>query len=149
TTLGGNVNLHSGDVFHVVMVYDGSTLTMTITDTTNTAQTFTTSWPINIATTIGGSTAFVGFTGGTGGLTTTQEILTWTYGPTAPPPTQAATPGFSPVGGTYAGPQTVTLSDSPSGAAIFYTTDGSTPTTSVTGTTKQYATALSVGSSQT
>jgi hypothetical protein len=78
--LGGGVNLHSGDIFHVHMTYDGTTLTMTITDTTNTADTFTTSWPINIPATVGANTAWVGFTAGTGGLTATQEILTWTYG---------------------------------------------------------------------
>ena len=78
------MNLHSGDVFHVVMSYDGTTLTMTITDMSNTTQTFTTSWPVNIASIVGGSTAYVGFTGGTGTLTSTQEILTWTYGTTAP-----------------------------------------------------------------
>jgi Legume lectin domain/Chitobiase/beta-hexosaminidase C-terminal domain/Fn3 associated len=87
TTLGGGVNLHSGDIFKVHMTYDGTTLTMTITDTVNTAQTFTTSWPINIPATVGGNTAYVGFTGGTGGSTATQEILTWSYGTgTAPPP---------------------------------------------------------------
>jgi len=150
TTLGGNVNLHSGDPFHVVMVYDGTTLTMTITDTVNTAQTFTKSWPINIATTIGGTTAFVGFTGGTGGLTTTQEIVKWTYSTSAaPPPSQAATPVFNPPGGTFSGTQSVSITDSTAGAAIFYTTDGTNPATSVTGTTKQYNTALSVASTQT
>jgi hypothetical protein len=150
TTLGGNVNLHSGDPFHVVMVYDGTTLTMTITDTINTAQTFTKSWPINIATTIGGTTAFVGFTGGTGGLTTTQEVLKWTYSTsTAPPPSQAATPAFNPPGGTYSGTQSVSITDATPGATIFYTTDGSNPATSVTTTTKQYTGALSVGTSQT
>ena len=150
TTLGGNVNLHSGDPFHVVMVYDGTTLTMTITDTINTAQTFTKSWRINIATTIGGTTAFVGFTGGTGGLTTTQEVLTWTYSTSSvPPPSQAATPVFNPPGGTYSGTQSVSITDATSGAAIFYSTDGTNPATSVTGTTKQYAGALSVGSNQT
>jgi hypothetical protein len=41
-------------------------------------------FPINIPTTAGGSTAFVGFGGGTGGLIATQDILTWTYPPTAP-----------------------------------------------------------------
>jgi hypothetical protein len=79
TTLGGGVNLHSGDIFNVHMTYDGATLTMTITDTANTAQTFTTSWTVNIPGTVGGNTTWVGFTGGTGGLTATQEILTWTY----------------------------------------------------------------------
>jgi hypothetical protein len=79
TTLGGGVNLHSGDIFNVHMTYDGTTLTMTITDTGNTALTFTTSWTVNIPGTVGGNTAWVGFTGGTGGLVATQEILTWTY----------------------------------------------------------------------
>src|SRR5262249_21445506 len=53
TTLGGGVNLHSGDPFHAVITYDGTTLKLTITDTLNPAQTFTTSWPINIANTLG------------------------------------------------------------------------------------------------
>jgi hypothetical protein len=79
TTLGGGVNLHSGDIMKAHMTYDGTTLTLTLTDTVNTAQTFTTSWPINIPSTVGGNTAFVGFTGGTGGLTSQQEIITWTY----------------------------------------------------------------------
>ena len=77
TTLGGGVNLHSGDTFKVHLNYDGTTLTMTITDTVNTTQTFTTSWPINIPSTVGANTAFVGFTGGVGGSTAIQEIITW------------------------------------------------------------------------
>jgi len=83
TTLGGGVNLHSGDIFKVHMTYDGTTLTMTITDTVNTAQTFTTSWAVNIPGTVGANTAWVGFTGGTGGAVATQEIVTWTYAPGA------------------------------------------------------------------
>jgi hypothetical protein len=77
--LGGGVNLHSGDVLQVHMIYDGTTLTMTITDTVTNA-TFTTSWPINIPATVGGNTALVGFTAGTG-LQTTTQVITWTYGP--------------------------------------------------------------------
>ena len=53
TTLGGGVNLHSGDIFQVQMSYDGTTLSMTITDTTTPADTFTISWPINIPNTVG------------------------------------------------------------------------------------------------
>jgi hypothetical protein len=42
----------------------------------------------------------------------------------------AATPGFSPAGGSYTSPQTVTISTGSPGASIRYTTDGSIPTSS-------------------
>ena len=43
-----------------------------------------------------------------------------------------ATPTFSPTPGTYTSAQTVAISDSTSGATIYYTTDGTIPTTSST-----------------
>jgi hypothetical protein len=123
------VNLHSGDVFNVHMTYDGTTLTITVTDASVPTQKFSTSWAINIPTTVGGNTANVGFTAGTGGLTATQEIVNWTYTTSVGLPT-AATPTFSPAPGTYTSAQSVALSDTTSGATIYYTTDGSTPNTS-------------------
>ena len=82
------VILRSGDVISVHMTYDGATLAMTISDATA-GKSFSNSWPVNIPTVVGGSTAYVGFTGATGGLISTQQIITWNYAvanPTANPP---------------------------------------------------------------
>jgi hypothetical protein len=57
----------------------------------------------------------------------------------------AATPIFSPAPGTYATAQTVALSDTTPGAAIYYTTDGSNPTTAST----PYGAPISVSTSET
>ena len=122
------VNLHTTDIFNVQMTYDGTNLTMVITDTTTNAF-FTNSWPINISSTVGGTTAYVGFTGGTGANTATQEIIGWTMTSSQ---VAAAAPVISPATGTYSSSQTVNITDSTSGATIYYTTDGSQPTTSST-----------------
>jgi hypothetical protein len=74
------INLHSGDVFNVTMSYDGTTLTVKITDAT-TGASATQSYTINIPQTIGSNLGYVGFTAGTGGSTATQNILNWTYTP--------------------------------------------------------------------
>ncbi len=51
-----------------------------------------------------------------------------------------ALPTFTPPGGTYTTAQTVTLADTTRGAAIYYTTDGTTPTTA----SKVYSVPISV-----
>jgi poly(beta-D-mannuronate) lyase len=62
----------------------------------------------------------------------TAKLLTAAdVGPSAGLSTPAAAPTFSPAAGTYAGTQSVTISSSSAGTTIRYTTDGSTPTTSV------------------
>jgi fibronectin type 3 domain-containing protein len=79
---GTGIDLHSGHVFNVAMTYDGSTLTVTITDATTKASA-TQSYLIDIVSTVGGSMAWVGFTGGTSSSTATQSILSWTFAPIA------------------------------------------------------------------
>ena len=60
-----------------------------------------------------------------------------------PPP--AATPTFSVPAGTYASAQSVTVNDATAGATVYYTTNGTTPTTSST----KYTGAITVSSSET
>jgi hypothetical protein len=57
----------------------------------------------------------------------------------------AATPVFSVASGTYAAKQSITITDATSGVAIYYTTNGTTPTTAST----KYTTAISVAATET
>ncbi|WP_263359771.1 chitobiase/beta-hexosaminidase C-terminal domain-containing protein, partial [Acidicapsa ligni] len=72
------INLHGGHTIQVHLVYNGTTLTQTMTDLT-TKEVFTHAYTVNIPSVVGATTAFVGFTGSTGAYTSTQDILTWTY----------------------------------------------------------------------
>ena len=55
-----------------------------------------------------------------------------------------ATPAFYPAGGTYASAQSVSISDATSNATIYYTTDGTTPTTAST----KYTNPIAVSSTE-
>jgi hypothetical protein len=58
---------------------------------------------------------------------------------------QVATPVFSPASGTYTKAQSVKIKDSSAGATIYYTTNGTTPTTAST----KYTTAIKVAETET
>ena len=75
---GSGLNLHSGDKMDANLTYDGEALTLTITDLV-TMATWSHPFVVNIPTIVGGNTAYVGFTAGTGGESATQQILSWTF----------------------------------------------------------------------
>ncbi len=79
---------------------------------------------------------FAGETGFTSSPTVSSTITIEPY---------AATPTFSPAAGTYTTTQSVTISDTTPGSIIYYTTDGSTPTTS----SSVYSGAITVSASET
>jgi Chitobiase/beta-hexosaminidase C-terminal domain len=64
-------------------------------------------------------------------------------------PAAVAGPTFNPTGGTFSSAQMVTLADTRAGASIFYTTDGSTPTSPPTGTTLLFNGPINVASTET
>jgi hypothetical protein len=142
--LPSGINLNSGDEMSAHMVYNGTILSMTLTDMVTSAI-WSGSWTVNIPATIGSSTtAYVGFTGGTGTGFASQKILTWNFVSSATS-SASATPVFSLASGTYTSAQSVTISDATSGATIYYTTDGSTPSSS----SAVYSSAIAVSATKT
>jgi hypothetical protein len=135
------INLHSGDVMNAQLAYDGTNLTMTLTDAVTSAF-VTEVFPVNIPSLLGGNLAWVGFTGGTGGETSTENVLSWSYMSSVPP---ASTPTFSPAAGTYATAQSVSIDDAAAGTTIYYTTNGTTPTIA----SAKYTGAITVNATET
>jgi hypothetical protein len=88
TTITG-VTLSSGHPINVALTYNGTALSMTLTDTV-THGSFSTSWTVNIPSTVGGNTAYVGFTGGNEYGAVSQFVQNWTYAATTV--VQAPTP---------------------------------------------------------
>jgi len=71
-TAGGTWNLSLN------VTYNGTTLSYTITNTDNNSN-FTSNAPLNIPSIVGANTAWIGFTGGTGGATEIQYVTSWNY----------------------------------------------------------------------
>jgi len=72
------IDLHSGHNFRVSIAYAGGTLYVTIRDLVSNVMAQQ-SYAVDIASVVGGNTAFVGFTGATGTQTATQDILNWGF----------------------------------------------------------------------
>ena len=112
----------SGAVIHYTT--DGTTPTAT-------SSTYSSALTISTSTTVKAIAVATGYNN--------SDVASTTYAINAPAPT------FSIAAGTYTSVQSVTLSDALSGAAIYYTTDGSTPSSSST----KYTGAISVSASET
>ena len=123
-------------------VVNGTWSDNSTTDKTETVQSG--SKPASVPT---GMKAAEGYTGGSWDKnpadTTITEATTFTY--TFTEKQKVATPAFSPDAGTYTEAQSVTISCETTGATIYYTTDGSEPTSSST----TYSSAISVGETTT
>ncbi len=94
---GTPINLHSGHPIRVNMDYDGQVLQVTMTDTATQASDMQ-SYPVNIPAAVGASTAYVGFTGSSGGLSAVQHVANWTYTTTS-----ARKAGTTPINTVYVG----------------------------------------------
>ena len=75
-TPSGAVDLSSGNPIHITLSYDPllQTLSQTLTDTTTLATYSNTFTGVNLASIVGGNTAYFGFSGATGGQVATQDI---------------------------------------------------------------------------
>src|SRR5262249_49980686 len=104
TDPANKIDFNSGHVFRIGFSYASSTnvLNETVTDTVSNA-TFSTSYNVDILAHVGSNVAYVGFTGGTGGETATQDVLTWAYQFTPPRPGEGG--GGSGSGGGSGVPQ--------------------------------------------
>jgi Bacterial Ig-like domain (group 3)/Chitobiase/beta-hexosaminidase C-terminal domain/Beta-propeller repeat len=89
---------------------------------------------------VGPHTVVAAYAGSTSFAASTSATLTETI-----KPPQAARPVFSPSAGAYTSPQQVTITDSTPYAVIYYTMDGTTPTTS----SPKYAGPVTVSSTTT
>ena len=121
------INLHSGHVFDAVITYNGSAISLTLTDQTTHAVFTTTAneFPVDILDDVGGDTAYVGFTAGTGSETAVQNILTWSFTSQNPCCSPISVPSF-PNGFADSSNLQLNGSSTISGTALQLTDTGST-----------------------
>ena len=119
------LDIGSGDPILVTLNYNGSTFSEHLQDL-NTANTWDASYSANVPAAVGGSnTAYVGFTGATGGVASQQTVSVFTFTLGLP---AAGVPAISPNGGLFTNSVTVSLSSSTPAAQLYYTLDGTIPT---------------------
>ncbi|MDB5174400.1 MAG: hypothetical protein JWN51_3173 [Phycisphaerales bacterium] len=83
------VVLNNGNPINVNFNYDGSNINLTVKDSVTNA-TYTKSYSnVSLPAIVGGNSAFIGFSGGTGGTTSTQTISNFSYQAVAPTATAA------------------------------------------------------------
>ena len=81
--------MSNGDIWTATIGYDGSKLSLTLQDGSSAPDVIYTNVPLDIATELGTSQAYVGFTSGTGAGWENHDILSWDFANTtqlAPPP---------------------------------------------------------------
>jgi autotransporter-associated beta strand protein len=84
TSIGGGISLHNGDPINVIVTYNAQTQVMawSMTDASNPSLSFSTSQGgVNLQTVLSGTSAYIGFSGATGGAVSTQTISNFTYTP--------------------------------------------------------------------
>jgi len=80
TFIPGAVSITDQTPIFTEATYLNGILSVTLTDT-NSGATFTTNLPVNIPAIVGGETAYIGFTGGDGGVSSIQQVLNFSYTP--------------------------------------------------------------------
>jgi hypothetical protein len=93
-TAGVSPRLNNATTWYAWIDYDGTTLTLRLSQTASRPATPTLSYAVNLATILGTTSAYVGFTSGTGAAFANHDILTWqfdnAFAPIGGPPTLAA-----------------------------------------------------------
>ena len=76
--MASNMNLSSGQTYQAALSYNGTTLSLLLTNTA-TSATYSTNWTVNIPSLVGASTAYAGFTGSSGGDGNANiQLINWT-----------------------------------------------------------------------